>query len=158
MQLEAASRLIAQAWARLSADQKADVGLAALHWVGILLAEGRSAEAEAVAERALAQSRERRGADDLVTRHLLAAKLHAGYLQRQQAADLAALQDLAKALREAPTRRQFGQVAAWLAQALDASDPAAAERWGNEAEAALAAIFGAKHPWTRSRAGTRVLP
>ncbi|MBI2398686.1 MAG: protein kinase [Xanthomonadales bacterium] len=158
MRREEASRFMAQAWDRLIKDEQADNGFLALHWAGILLAEGRDAEAEAVAERALAQVRERRGEDDLVTLHLRAAKLHAGYLQRRQAADLAELQALAEALRDAPTRRQFGQVAAWLAQALEASDSAAAARWGSEAETALAAAYGANHPWTRSRAGTLASP
>ena len=158
MRRDEASRLLAQARDRLVKDEQADAGFLALHWAGILLAEGRNVEAEAVAGRALAQISERRGEADLVARHLRAAKLHAGYLQRRQAADLAELQDLAEALRDAPTRRQFGQVAAWLAQALKASDPAAAARWGSEAEAALAAAYGADHPWTRARAGTRIPP
>ncbi|MBK6726721.1 MAG: protein kinase [Xanthomonadales bacterium] len=158
MRRDEASRLLAQAWERINADEQADISFPALHWVGILLAEGRATEAETLAGRALAEIRERRGEEDLVTRHLRAAKLYAGFLQRRQAADLAELQGLAEALRDAPTRRQFGQVAAWLAQAIDASDSAAAARWGSEAEAALAAIYGAEHPWTRSRAGTRISP
>ena len=143
-----------QAWTRLTADPKADLAIFALHWSGILLAQGQAADAEAVAERALAQAGNRRR-DDPIYQQLEAARLSARYRQRGQSGDLAELVALADALRDRPIRRPFGQLAAWLAHDLEATDPAAAARLGSEADAALAAVHGASHPWVRDRAGTR---
>jgi len=153
-----ASRLGEQLWARLQADERADVVMFSLHWVGVLLAAGRSAEVEAAVARGLAQSLARRGEDDAITRQLRAASLVASHRLHGREDDLVALKLLAEALRDAEFRRPFGQVAAWLAYELQRSDPDAAARWGEEAYAALASVHGPDHPWVRSRAGTRALP
>ena len=142
-------------WPRLQNDPRTDIAPFGVHWSAILLAGSRPADAEAVARRALEHALKSRGDEDPFVRQLRAAILVAGYRQHQQPHDLNALVELAETMRAAGPRRPYGQVAAWLAQDLESSDPAAAARWGAEADTALSAVHGQKHPWARSRAGTR---
>lgn len=153
---EEASELGAQVWPRLVSDPRADITTFGVHWSAILLAGDRLADAEEVARRTLDRARKNRGDEDPIVRQLKAAALVASHRQRRHAQDLEELVALADTMRSGP-RRPFGQVAAWLAQDLASRDPAAAAKWGAEADAALAAVHGLDHPWVRSRAGTRAL-
>jgi hypothetical protein len=85
-----------------------------------------------------------------------AAAAFAAWMARRDAAHLDRLQLAVEQLDDAPTRRHFGQAAAWLAVALRDEDPQDAERWAERAGQALSQAYGEQHPWNRSLAGTRL--
>jgi eukaryotic-like serine/threonine-protein kinase len=148
----------AEVWTRMRAEPAGqDLALVGMPWINVLLAQSRYAEAEAAAELAFAHSSQQRGQTHWLTSHAQAARDHARFMQHGEQAALDSLTSAVSRLREAPTRRHFGQAAAWLAQALQQRDPERSRAWADEADQALLAVFGAEHPWRRSLAVTRPL-